>query len=96
MNNMTHGIIFYTGKKRIGRLSMSKLCFARMQENGLTPELLTEVFRYGREVIAGQLVYADGDRLIGVFYAIDETKLFRGNLNDEWYTLITCWVQRAR
>ena len=67
-----------------------------MQQYDLTPDLLTEVFRYGREIIAGQLVYADGDRLIGVFYALDETKLFRGNLNDEWYTIITCWKEVNR
>jgi hypothetical protein len=94
--NMTQGIIYYAGKERIGRLYMSRYCFDRMQQYKLTPELLTEVFRYGREVIPGQLQYADGDKLIGVFYAKDETKLFRGNLEDEWFVLITCWVRRAR
>ena len=92
------GVIFYAGKKRIGRLSMSKLCFFRMQEYQLTYELLEEAFRYGREIDENKLVYPDGDRFIGVIYAEDHTRggVFRGNLNDIWFTLITCWAQKPR
>jgi hypothetical protein len=91
--NMTEGIIYYAGKVRIGRLSMSKLCFFRMQEKGLTPELLKEAFRYGREIEEGRIVYAYENGIIGLFYAQDETRITRGNLNDERFILITCWKE---
>jgi hypothetical protein len=90
---MTEGIVFYTGKKRIGKIIISKWCFFRMQENGLTPELLAEAFRFGREIEEGRIVYAYEDGVIGLFYAWDETQLFRGNLNDERFILITCWKE---
>ena len=83
---------------------MSRLCFNRMQEYQLTPEILNEVFQYGRnvEVIREgyiekyKIEYAYDDRLITVIYTEDPVKtgIFRGNLENIWYVLITCWVQK--
>ena len=84
---------------------MSRLCFARMQQYVLTPELLTEVFRYGRveEVIKEgyvtkyKIAYAYDDWVFYVVYTEDfvKTGVWRGNLNEICYVLITCWVQRT-
>jgi len=90
---MTQGIIFYTGKMRLGKMHMSKLCFFRMQEYRLTPEILTEVFRYGRQIETNRIRYSFGDELITIIYAEDYTRIYRGNLNDKRFTLITCWKE---
>ena len=105
MNDMTKGIIFYTGKERIGKWYLSRWCFNKMQDYYLTAEILDEVFRYGRveEVIRERYVekykiaYAYDDRVIYAIYTEDPTRgIFRGNLDTIWYTMITCWVQRSR
>ena len=103
---MTKGIIFYTGKERIGKSYMSRWCVSKMQQYELTPEILDEVFRYGRveEVIQERYVekfkiaYAYDDRVIYAIYTEDPVKtgIWRGNLNAVCYVLITCWVQRTR
>ena len=89
--NMTEGIIFYTGKKRIGKMHISKWCFFRMREYQLTPDQLEEVFRYGREIEEHKISHPFGDELITLYYSEDFTRIFRGNLNDQRFTLITCW-----
>ena len=94
--NMTQGIIFYTGKKRLGRIHMSRLCFIRMQDYQLTPEILEEVFRYGRQIEANKIRSAYGDDLVTIIYAEDFTRIFRGDLNDQRFTLITCWKEVMR
>ena len=106
MNDMTQGIIFYTGKERIGKCYMSRWCFDKMRQYKLIPEILDEVFRYGwvEEVIGERYVekykiaYAYDDRVIYAIYTGDPVKtgIWRGNLNEVWHVLITCWVQRAR
>lgn len=103
---MTQGVIYYTGKERIGKWYMSKWCFFKMQQLKLTSEILDEVFRFGRieEVIRERyevkykIAYAYDDRVVYAIYTQDpaRTGVWRGNLNEVWYTLITCWVQRAR
>jgi len=64
-----------------------------MQQYQLTPEILTEVFRYGRQTEANRLRYAYGDDLVTIIYAEDFTRIFRGDLNDKRFTLITCWKE---
>jgi hypothetical protein len=101
---MTKGIIFYTGKEQIGKSYMSMWCFSKMQQYELTPEILDEVFRYGRvkEVMRERYVakykiaYTYDDQVIYVIYTVDPAKtgIWRGNLNEVWHVLITCWVQR--
>ena len=86
---MTEGIIFYTGKKRIGKLQITRLCFTRMNQYGITTDELEEVFRYGREIEEGKIIYGG----IGLFYVLDDTRLFRGNLEDNKYIIITCWKE---
>ena len=55
---MTQGTIFYTGKKRLGRIHISRWCFIRMQQYQLTPEILAEVFRYGRQIDENKIRYS--------------------------------------
>jgi hypothetical protein len=103
---MTEGTIYYTGKKRIGKLYMSRWCLLKAQQYNLTPDSLDEVFRYGRveEVIRERYVekfkiaYAYDNWVIYAIYTEDSVKtgMWRGNLNEVWYVLITCWVQRTR
>jgi hypothetical protein len=94
--NMTRGVIYYAGKARIGGIGFSQYCvFGPMQQYGLTPEILAEAFRYGKEVEPNKIVYPDGDQSIVVIYR-DENRLTRGNLNENKYMIITCWVQRTR
>jgi hypothetical protein len=94
--DMTRGVIYYAGKKRIGGIGFSQYCaFGPMQQYGLTPEILAEAFRYGKEVEPNKIVYPDEDQLIVVIYR-DENRLTRGNLNENKYIIITCWVQRTR
>ena len=69
--------------------------FVPRQQYGLTPELLAEAFRYGKEVESNKIVYAYEDQLIVVIYR-DEYRITRGNLNENKYMIITCWVQKAR
>jgi hypothetical protein len=89
MNNMTQGIIFYTGKQRIGKLQITRLCFMRMNQYGITTDELEEVFRYGNEIEEGKIEYGE----IGLFYVLDDTRLFRGNLEDNKFIIITCWKE---
>jgi len=96
MNDITQGTIFYSGKMRLGRIHMSRWCFVRMQEYQLTPEILAEVFRYGRQIEANKIRYSYGDDLITIIYAEDFTRIFRGDLNDKRFTLITCWKEVMR
>jgi len=93
---MTQGVIFYSGNMRLGKIYMSRLCFVRMQEYQLTPEILAEVFRYGRQIEANKIRYSYGDDLITIIYAEDFTRIFRGDLNDKRFTLITCWKEVMR
>jgi hypothetical protein len=105
MNDMTQGIIYYTGKERIGKWYMSRWCLTRKQQYELPDEAIEEAFRFGRvvEVIQERYVekykiaYAYDDRVIYAIYTEDpvQTGIWRGNLNEVWYVLITCWVQRA-
>jgi hypothetical protein len=69
--------------------------FGPMQRYGLTPELLAEAFRYGKEIEQNKIVYGYEDQLIVVIYR-DENRITRGNLNENKYVIITCWVQKAR
>ena len=94
--SMTHGIVFYRGKKRIGRVHISKWCFSRMQEYQLASDQLEEVFRYGREIEENKLVYSLGDDLVTIIYVKEYTRIFRGDLNDIGFTLITCWKEVIR
>ena len=95
MQDMTQGTIYYTGKARIGNIGFTKYCmFIPMQKYGLTPELVEEVFRYGKEIEPNKIVYPDGDHLIVLIYELDETRIFRGNLNEDKYMILTCWVQK--
>jgi hypothetical protein len=94
--DMTRGVIYYAGKARIGGIGFSQYCvFVPMQRYGLTPEILAEAFRYGKEVEPNKIVYAYEDQLIVVIYR-DEYRITRGNLNENKYMIITCWVQRTR
>ena len=77
----------------------------RKQQYQLPDEAIEETFRYGRveEVIRERYVekykiaYAYDDRVIYAIYTEGPTQgIFRGNLDNIWYTLITCWVQRSR
>jgi hypothetical protein len=86
---MTEGIIFYTGKERIGKLQITRLCFNRMNQYGITTDELEEVFRYGREIEEGKIELGQ----ICLFYVLDETRLFRGNLADNKFIIITCWKE---
>ena len=86
---MTQGIIFYTGKQRIGKLQITRLCFNRMNQYGITTDELEEVFRYGKEIEEGRIEYGG----IGLFYVLDESRLFRGNLEDNKYIIIPCWKE---
>ena len=57
--DMTRGVIYYAGKARIGGIGFSQYCvFVPRQQYGLTPELLAEAFRYGKEVESNKIVYA--------------------------------------
>jgi len=97
--DMTRGVIYYAGRKRIGNIGFSQYCcFVPMQRYQLTSELVAEAFRYGREVEPNKIVYASGDQLIVLIYARDYTcgGVFRGNLNEIKYIIITCWVQKNR
>jgi hypothetical protein len=87
--NMTEGIIYYTGKERIGKLQITRLCFNRMNQYGITTGELEEVFRYGREIEEGKIELGQ----ICLFYVLDETRLFRGNLADNKFIIITCWKE---
>ena len=84
---MTYGIIYYSGKKRIGKLQITHLCFNRMNQYGIITDELEEVFRYGREIEEGKITLGQ----ICLFYVLDETRLFRGNLEDNKFIIITCW-----
>lgn len=86
---MTHGIIYYTGRKRIGKLQITRLCFNRMNQYGITNDELEEVFRFGRETEEGKIELGQ----ICLFYVLDETRLFRGNLADNKFIIITCWKE---
>jgi hypothetical protein len=86
---MTHGIIYYTGKKRIGKLQITHLCFHRMNQYRITTDELEEVFRYGREIEEGKIILGQ----ICLFYVLDETRLFRGNLTANKFIIITCWKE---
>ena len=106
MQDMTQGIIFYTGKERIGKYYLSRLCFMRKQQHQLPDETIEETFRYGRveEVIREKyevkykIAYAYDDRVVYAIYTRDWTQggVWRGNLNEVWFVLVTCWVQRTR
>jgi hypothetical protein len=74
---MTEGIIFYTGKKRIGKLQITRLCFNRMNQYGIITDELEEVFRYGREIEEGKIELGQ----ICLFYVLDETRIFRGEFS---------------
>jgi hypothetical protein len=65
---MTEGIIYYTGKKRIGKLQITRLCFIRMNQYGISTDELEEIFRYGREIEEGKIVSGR----ICLFYVLDE------------------------
>ena len=86
---MTEGTIYYIGKKRIGKLQITRLCFVRMNQYGITTEELEEVFRYGREIEKGKIISSE----ICLFYVLDETRLFRENLEDNKFIIITCWKE---
>jgi len=86
---MTHGTIFYTGKKRIEKLQITRLCFFRMNQYGITTDDLEEVFRFGREIEEGKVELGQ----ICLFYVLDEARLFRGNLDDNKFIIITCWKE---
>ena len=74
---MTEGIIFYTGKKRIGKLQITRLCFNRMNQYGITTDELEEVFRFGREIEEGKIELGQ----ICLFYVFDETRFIPGEFS---------------
>jgi hypothetical protein len=92
----TAGIIFNHTNKRLGRLQLSLLGFRRMQEHKLTPDMLEETFRYGKEIEPQKIVLSFRDYSVGILYAIDERFVFRGDLSAIRFVIITCWREVNR
>jgi hypothetical protein len=93
----TAGIVFNISNKRLGRLHLSLLGFRRMHEHKLTPEIIEEAFRYGKEIEPHKIVCNFRDYSVGILYARDERFVFRGDLSAIRFVIITCWkgVNRA-
>lgn len=89
------GIVFNNSRQRLGRLRLSRLGFIRMQEYKLTPEMLEYVFRYGREVEPYTIVAEYGGLGVGLYYEPDETVVFRGDLRQARFVIITCWKRKG-
>jgi hypothetical protein len=68
-----------------------------MNEHNLTPDLLEETFRYGKEIEPQKIVLNFGDYTVGILYVKDERLVFRGDLSAIRFVIITCWrgVNRA-
>jgi hypothetical protein len=90
------GIIFNTAHVRYGKISLSRLAFKRMAESGLHAETVEDAFRYGEELEDGLIIRKYGNYTVGMYYALDETKVFRGDLQSRKYTIITVWKEVNR
>jgi hypothetical protein len=88
--------IFNNSPIRIGRLQLSQLAFRRMNENKLTPEILEDVFKYGKELEEGMLVEKYDTYTVGMYYTVDQTRVFRGDLENVRFIIITCWKQKNK
>ncbi len=82
---MQHGTVFIRSHTRIGGLQLTLHGFFRMQEFQLTTDLLEETFRYGKEVETQKIVRNYGDYAVGLIYALDQTRVFRGDLADQTF-----------
>jgi hypothetical protein len=90
---MQHGTVFNHSNTRIGRLQLTWLGFFRMTEFQLTTDILEETFRYGKEVEKHKIVQNFDDYSVGLIYALDETRVFRGDLAKQKFVIITCWKE---
>ena len=92
----TEGIVFTTSKVRLGRLQLSMLGFMRMKEYKLTPEILIDTFRYGKEEVQGMIVQKYDEYSVGMYYAKNESYVFRGDLESVRFVITTCWKQKLK
>ena len=67
-----------------------------MREHKLDTAILEDTFRYGKEIEKGMIVQKYDEYSVGMYYALDETRVFRGDLANEKYHIITCWKQKNR
>jgi hypothetical protein len=90
---MQNGTVFMRSHTRLGRLQLTWHGFFRMNQFHLTTDILEETFRYGKEVEAQKIVRQFDDYSVGLIYALDETRVFRGDLANQKFVIITCWKE---
>ena len=88
--------IFNASNIRLGRVGLTISAYLEMQEKNLNLDQLEETFRYGEEVEPGKLVCSFGNYTVGMFYVKDETRVYRGDLNELRYLIIACWRKETR
>jgi hypothetical protein len=96
MKNEVWGTIYSAANIRIGKVSLTLSAYLEMQERKLNLDQLEETFRYGREEEPGKIKLNFGAFTVGMYYAKDETRITRGNLDLERYIILACWKEGVR
>jgi hypothetical protein len=76
-----------SGEKKNWQVANNQIVFQAHTKFLIQLDELEEAFRYGEEIDEGKIIYGE----IGLFYAEDETRITRGNLDRRRFVLITCW-----
>jgi hypothetical protein len=83
--------LFGVSVPRAGSITVTNHAFVKMQESGLSFQLVTDAFRFGEEVGGGKIMRAYADFTIGLIYKPVQRKAEKGTGKEKRFVIITCW-----